>query len=67
MTPIKTLGEFVELVRTMRLAQKEYFRSRGYHALLEAKKHESAVDAVIKEHDQRIVRGCQPELPGVKP
>jgi hypothetical protein len=67
MTTIKTIGEFVELVRVTRLAQKEYFRTKGYHALLEAKKHESAVDAVIKEHDRRIARRCQPELPGVKP
>jgi hypothetical protein len=37
-TIIKTIDDMVELVRTMRLAQKEYFHIRGHHNLLQAKK-----------------------------
>jgi hypothetical protein len=64
--PVKTLDDLVELVRTMRLAQKEFFRTRSRHDLLQAKKHEAVVDAAIKAHDKKIAEEKQASLFGVK-
>ena len=40
--------EFFEVVRKMRAAQKQYFRTRDVAILPEAKKLEAEVDAEIK-------------------
>ena len=39
--------EFIRLVKRMRLAQKEYFRSRSSDNLERAKRYEREVDAAI--------------------
>ena len=53
MTAPKTAGEFVDLVRAMRTAQIEYYKTKAPAHLIEAKKWECAVDAAIEERDQR--------------
>ena len=53
MSAVRTAGEFVELVRSMRIYQKAYFDDRNLLALKQAKKHEALVDAAIKERDER--------------
>ncbi len=40
--------EFIELVRNMRLAQKEYFDMRSWNALNAARLYEKAVDEFLK-------------------
>jgi len=64
MNTVKTAGEFVELVRTMRMYQKSYFEDRNVIALSQAKKYEAQVDAAIRERDKRAARQPQPDLPG---
>jgi hypothetical protein len=66
MTTVKTLGEFVELVRSMRTVQKEYSLTKNPVSLARAKEFEAAVDAVIRERDERIARECQNDLFGGK-
>jgi len=66
MNTVKTTGEFVELVRTMRLYQKSYFEEKNVLALSQAKKYEAQVDAAIRERDERAARQQQPDLPGCK-
>ena len=44
-----TDGEFFDLVKKMREAQKRYFRTREIAAVAEAKKLESEVDREIAE------------------
>ena len=40
-------AEFIELVRRMREAQREYFRSRSSEALTESKRLERQVDTAL--------------------
>lgn len=42
------IDEFVGAVRNMRHAQKEYFETRSWNALNEAKHYEKAVDEFLK-------------------
>lgn len=44
--------EFTELVREMRQAQKDYFRTRSREALEKSKQLEKAVDAVLAQSKQ---------------
>lgn len=62
------LTTFVNLVRSMRNAQKDYFRTHDYNTLLESKKLESLVDRFIKRFDEsfqkeRDSKVLGPELP----
>ena len=41
--------EFIEAVKMMRNAQKEYFLTRNPYVLLDAKKYEKRVDRMIEE------------------
>ena len=54
-----TMREFVELVRSMRAKQTEYFKTHQTDALIESKALERRVDAIVREHEDQ-----QPELPG---
>lgn len=45
--------EFIEMVRRMRNAQKEYFKTRSYDALKRSKVLEVAVDKAIEESDEQ--------------
>lgn len=42
------VDEFVDLVRQMRLMQREYFKSRRAYHLEESKRLEKMVDAAVK-------------------
>jgi len=64
MSAVKTTGEFVELVRTMRMYQKACSDEKNPVALKQAKKHEALVDAAIRERDGRAAARPQPGLPG---
>lgn len=44
---IKSMNEFIELVREMRNAQKEYFRTRDKNVLLKSKELERKVDSFL--------------------
>lgn len=48
--------EFIDTVRRMRAAQKQYFKTKDYISLSEAKKLESAVDKMLKsiEPDEQL-------------
>lgn len=45
-----TYDDFLKLVKQMRLAQREYYKTRSAPAVLESKKWERKVDKVIKDH-----------------
>lgn len=47
-----TQEEFINLVRDMRKAQKEYFKTRDYLVLNRSKILERQVDAAIKSFEQ---------------
>ena len=47
------LTTLVNLVRSMRNAQKDYYKKRDQNALLESKKYESLVDKFIKRFDEK--------------
>lgn len=47
------MNEFIELVRQMREAQKEYFRTRDRQVLQRSKALEKRVDALIAEYDNK--------------
>lgn len=49
MKPPKDLGEFVELVAEMRMAQKSYFKDRKQSDLKRSKELEKLVDDFIKD------------------
>jgi hypothetical protein len=51
-------NQFRELVRDMRAAQREYFRTRSHFALQRSKELERQVDAELKA-DERT----KPEIP----
>lgn len=42
---------FIGCVRQMRSAQKQYFKTKDYASLLEAKKQEAEVDRQLRELD----------------
>ena len=45
------LTTLVNLVRSMRNAQKEYFKRRSQEALIDSRKYEGLVDTFIKRFD----------------
>ena len=47
------LTTLVNLVRSMRNAQKDYFKHRDQNALLESKRYEGLVDKFIKRFDEK--------------
>lgn len=47
------MNEFIELVRQMREAQKEYFRTRDRQVLQRSKALEKRVDALIAEYNDK--------------
>lgn len=46
------IEKFIDQVRRLRQAQKAYFRSREKEWLVESRKREASVDAMLKEHYQ---------------
>ena len=67
MSKVKTVGEFVEIVRAMRIYQKSWFEEKSSTALHLSKKYEAQVDAAIREYDERRARPKEPELTGFMP
>ena len=53
------LTTFVNLVRNMRNAQKEYFRTKDWNALMDSKTTEGLVDRFIKGFDERQTCGAE--------
>jgi hypothetical protein len=64
MSTVKTIGEFVALVRLMRQYQKVYFAEKNTIALRQTEKYEALVDKAIAERDERNQKQQQPDLPG---
>jgi hypothetical protein len=56
------MGEFVDLVARMRVAQRTYFLTRAHGDLMASKKLEGEVDAALKERAERAFAKIQPEL-----
>lgn len=50
-------GEFAEMVRTMRAAQKRYFRTRSQADLAESKRWEKKVDDALAAPPPEFVTG----------
>lgn len=50
------IPNFVDVVRRMRAAQKQYFKTKDYASLCEAKKLEAEVDKMLKsiEPDEQL-------------
>ena len=48
---MKELLQFIQLVRTMRVSQKEYFRTRDKNILLQSKELERQVDKTLSSFD----------------
>lgn len=48
-----TVGDFVNLVKNMRDAQKKYFRTKSHSALILSMELEERVDLLLKERDER--------------
>jgi hypothetical protein len=53
MTEIQSYEDFMQLVSSMRAAQKSYFRTRSPKVLKEAKAFEVACDAYIARCDRK--------------
>ena len=61
------LHTFVNLVRTMRNSQKEYFKTRDWNVLHDSKENEKLVDKAIEKYDEEFAKEkgttSQAELP----
>ena len=59
---VNTVGDFVNLVQSMREAQRKYFRTRDPVDLSASKAWEKQVDDAIKDYNQRQAEKKQPGL-----
>lgn len=57
-----TTGEFADLVKKMRDAQKEYFKTRSNDSLRRSKDYERQVDEVLLSREKRIKEEREPSL-----
>lgn len=57
-----TTGEFADLVQNMRIAQKDYFRTRSQTSLEKSKELEKKVDSLLSERKARIEKEPNPGL-----
>ena len=63
MNTVKTVGDFIELVRTMRIYQKIYYEEGKPVVRHLTKKYQDLVDEAIKDRDEReSVKKQQPDL-----
>lgn len=51
---LTTFGEFVDLVKRMRMAQKQYFKTRSKDVLVESKRLEALVDKAVENLSQEV-------------
>jgi len=56
------LADFIDLVRQMRAAQKQYFLRRTSGDLRDAKSWEALVDEAIRQWDEKQAEAAQPGL-----
>ena len=59
MSAVKTTGEFVELVKRMRMYQIEVYDNKNAFIRPMAGKYENLVDKAIKEREQRQIQGVR--------
>lgn len=57
-----TTGDFADLVKKMRGAQKEYFKTRSSDSLQRSKDYERKVDEVLSSREKRIKEEREPSL-----
>lgn len=57
-----TTGEFADLVKKMRDAQKGYFKTRSSDSLHRSKDYERQVDEVLSSREKRIKEEREPLL-----
>ena len=57
-----TTGEFADLGQNMRIAQKEYFRTRSQTSLEKSKELEKKVDILLNERQARKEKEQNPGL-----
>ena len=57
-----TTGDFADLVKKMRDAQKEYFKTRSNDSLRRSKDYERKVDEVLSSREKRIKEEREPSL-----
>ena len=57
-----TTGDFADLVKKMRDAQKEYFKTRSSDSLQRSKDYERKVDEVLSSREKRIKEEQEPSL-----
>jgi len=57
-----TTGDFADLVKKMRDAQKEYFKTRSSDSLHRSKDYERKVDEVLLSREKRIKEEREPSL-----
>ncbi len=55
----REMETFIAYVRTMRKAQKIYFKTHDYNALVESRTFEAKVDNMIQKHDEKKAYGNQ--------
>lgn len=57
-----TVGEFTALVKSMRIAQVKYFKTRAPSALTVCKSLEKQVDAALADREKNLLDRVQPKL-----
>lgn len=57
-----TTGDFADLVKKMRDAQKEYFKTRSNDSLRRSKDYEKKVDEILSSREKRIKEEREPSL-----
>lgn len=57
-----TTGDFADLVKEMRDAQKEYFKTRSSDSLRRSKDYEKKVDEILSSREKRIKEEREPSL-----
>ena len=58
-----TTGEFADLVKNMRIAQMQYFKTRSPSDLATSKSLEKQVDKILAERQRNLLDRVQPKLP----
>ena len=57
-----TTGDFADLVKKMRDAQKECFKTRSNDSLRRSKDYEKKVDEILSSREKRIKEEREPSL-----
>ena len=57
-----TVGQFAALVKSMRIAQAKYFKTRAPSDLAVCKRLEKQVDAALADREKNMLDRVQPKL-----